>query len=352
MSDTPTYATLAEALAAFQATRPKLEKTNTATVTPRDNPASRYSYQYADLADVEETVLPLLGAVGLAWTCNTELAAGSFVLVCSLVHGASGEIRSSVFPLPGAGNPQALGSALTYFKRYALMMATGVSAAGEDDDGQRAQHSAQRRDEPRRQPQDRPDPGPGTRQGSADDAARAITRVGVAGLPELWERVTALGVAANKLSPRTAQALSDYLAAQDLPPETIPGQMAPHLVQGSLRALAAFVLARAASEALNEHEAHEVLSAYTAMVRTDQQFAAVRIPGGDTLGDYITLAAAALGAGDREANSDPERNPTPPWESDAGATGYDADDAEQHWAGGDDTEGHPGDNRAAVLEGT
>jgi ribosomal protein S20 len=46
----------------------------------------------------------------------------------------SGEKVSGEYPLPTGGSPQALGSAITYARRYCLCAVTGV-AADDDDDG-------------------------------------------------------------------------------------------------------------------------------------------------------------------------------------------------------------------------
>lgn len=343
---------LAAALAAFQNMRPDLAPTAEARIPPKDG-KSGYSYRYATLADVERAVLPPLGAVGLSWHCKTTMGDRGMLLVCALMH-ESGEALESVFPLPNPGNPQAFGSLLTYFKRYALMMATGVSAAEDDDDGAAAQQASQRRQEPQERPaQQRPDPGLGTRQGSANEAAKAILAARVDKLPSIWEQIQANGLGDWKVSNDTAQAMADFLAGLKLAPETIPGQMEPHLPGASLRGVAAFSLARAAQEAPSYAVAADADKAYTTLVRMDEKFAALRVPGGDKLGDYIALNAAARrepwDGQDRERNSDPEQNDSPPWKVDADPP-YGKQEQAPDISGYDD-EGDEGD-RPAVLEGT
>lgn len=351
------YPNLAAALAAFQADRPSLTKTNTADVVKEGR--KLYSYQYADLADVEETVLPMLGAVGIAWYCHTEAINGAMSLVCTLEH-ESGDRRSSVFPLQAKlTDPQGLGSYLTYFQRYALMMMTGVHAAGEDDDGQRAQASARQEPAERRETE-RPDPGPGTRQGGANDAAKAIIAASAEKLPGIWERVVALGIADNRLSANTGRSMMAHLDSLGISEDTVAGQMLPGLEDRNLRAIAAFQLVRLARQETTAEGTAKVDKAYMAMCQMDISFAALRIPGGDKLGDYLALRTASA----RAADSEPGYRSDPPWvtsadvpygqlENGPDVTAYDADDAEANDIGyGDDTEGHPGDNRAAVLEGT
>lgn len=127
--------TLAAALAAVQAKLPEVRKTETATVPMKSG--GKYSYTYADLADVSRAVLPLLGQNGLAFTCMPTInAAGRFVLAYSLLH-SSGEREGGEYPLPASGTAQEIGSAITYGRRYVLCAITGV-APDADDDGSAA----------------------------------------------------------------------------------------------------------------------------------------------------------------------------------------------------------------------
>jgi hypothetical protein len=130
---------LASALAAVQAELPKISKGETAKVDMKGG--GSYTYRYADLADISDAVLPLLGRNGLAFTtCPTVNAAGTFVLDYRLRH-TSGETVGGEYPLATQGGPQAQGSLITYARRYTLCAVTGV--APEDDDGQAAQRAAE-----------------------------------------------------------------------------------------------------------------------------------------------------------------------------------------------------------------
>jgi len=141
-------ATLAEALAAFQAKLPAIPKAATAKVSgkTKDGRPFEYEYGYADLADVSAVVLPALGAVGLSFsakpTLNTE---GKFVLAYRLLH-TSGEHDDGEYPLPSSSpgreiGAQEIGSAITYARRYVLCSMLGV-APDKDDDGAAASHPA------------------------------------------------------------------------------------------------------------------------------------------------------------------------------------------------------------------
>jgi primosomal protein N' len=121
---------LAAALAAVQRKLPDVRKAETAHVR---SDKGNYSYRYATLPDITKAVLPLLGENGLAWITRPTLVDDRFVLVYELLH-TSGEKVSGEYPLPTGGSPQALGSAITYARRYCLCAVTGV-AADDDDDG-------------------------------------------------------------------------------------------------------------------------------------------------------------------------------------------------------------------------
>lgn len=129
---------LAAALAAFQAEAPTVAKTKTAQVTPKNG--GSYSYSYADLADVCEAAYPLLAKHGLAFSCAPDLREG-WVIVGKLIH-TSGDSIEGCLPLYG-DTPQALGSSITYMRRYLLGSLTGI-VTDTDDDAQAAQHSSPR----------------------------------------------------------------------------------------------------------------------------------------------------------------------------------------------------------------
>ena len=132
-----THKNIIEALAAFQAELPKVGKNS---VNPH------FRNRYASLEDLSNTVLPLLGRHGLAWfTCPTHTEHG-LVLRYVLSHAVEGEITGD-YPLPSGVNPQQLGSALTYARRYCLGAVTGV-APDEDDDGNAASQPKQDPQEP------------------------------------------------------------------------------------------------------------------------------------------------------------------------------------------------------------
>ena len=121
--------TLDDALVALQANLPAIKKDNTADT-------GKYKYKYADLTEVSERIIPLLGPLGLAWVTAPNLTELGFGLSYELRH-VSGDKIAGFYPLPN-GAPQEIGSAVTYARRYALCAVTGVAPGGDDDDAKSA----------------------------------------------------------------------------------------------------------------------------------------------------------------------------------------------------------------------
>lgn len=117
----------------------------------RDTPVTvktdkgQYSYSFADLASITRTLYPLLAKHGLAFTAGPRITdRGQFVLSYRLLHD-SGQSIAGEYPLPAdVKSPQAMGSAITYARRYCLCAVTGVVT--DDDDGAAAQHAARDQD--------------------------------------------------------------------------------------------------------------------------------------------------------------------------------------------------------------
>lgn len=124
---------LAKALVAFQKELPKVGKDKTATVPTKAG--GSYKYTYADLGSLTHTVLPLLNKHGLSWVTFGRATDGGYELVGMLLH-ESGESLEGALPIYGR-QPQEIGSAVTYNRRYLLGCLTGV-VTEDDDDGKAA----------------------------------------------------------------------------------------------------------------------------------------------------------------------------------------------------------------------
>jgi len=114
-------------------------------------------YKYADLADIWDACRSPLTDNGLCVLQATRRTELGLELVTTLAH-TSGQWAASTLPVPPESDPQRLGSALTYVRKYALIAIVGLAA--EDDDGQAASsqgHGGQRQ-QTRQEPQGRQPP--------------------------------------------------------------------------------------------------------------------------------------------------------------------------------------------------
>jgi len=132
---------LVASLVKFQAAITSVKKTET-------NPY--YNSRYADLDAVWDMIRKPLTDNGLAVVQTTEIGDERLALITTLVHtsGQWWEFRYPLVPMKqrakeeGGGwwpaeDPQSIGSAITYARRYSLSAMLGISSE-EDDDGEKA----------------------------------------------------------------------------------------------------------------------------------------------------------------------------------------------------------------------
>jgi hypothetical protein len=95
-------------------------------------------YNYATLAGIWESCRKPLSDNGLAVVQQVTAATDKSITVRSILGHASGQSIPSELTMPVVGGTaQAVGSAITYARRYALMALVGI-VADEDDDGNAA----------------------------------------------------------------------------------------------------------------------------------------------------------------------------------------------------------------------
>jgi hypothetical protein len=114
------------ALCKFQATIGKVSK-------EANNPF--FKKKYASLANILDTIQKPLSECGLAFAQLPDNDA----LTTLLIHSESGEWIEASYKMPVAkqNDPQAMGSAITYARRYALGAILGLNI-DDDDDGEKA----------------------------------------------------------------------------------------------------------------------------------------------------------------------------------------------------------------------
>jgi len=172
-----THPNLATALAAFQAEMPTVAKSKRADVPTKTG--GKYSYTYADLADVTAVAMPVLARHGLSFVTMPRSGAQGLELRGVLLH-KSGESVKGALPIRG-NTPQEIGSSLTYMRRYLLGCLTGVVT--EDDDDAAAAQAAGRR-KPQAEPPSSDEPqGPTRRMSRAStDGPEMVTKAQSAAL--------------------------------------------------------------------------------------------------------------------------------------------------------------------------
>ena len=125
------------ALCKFQATIGKVSK-------EANNPF--FKSKYASLANILDTIQKPLSECGLAFAQLPDDDA----LTTILIHSESGEWLQASYKMPVAkqNDPQAMGSAITYARRYALGAILGLNI-DDDDDAEKAmgRQSVAKRDE-------------------------------------------------------------------------------------------------------------------------------------------------------------------------------------------------------------
>ena len=120
----------------------------------KDSSNPFYKSKYADLASVWDACREHLAANELS-VIQTLGNSGDDVTVISFLAHSSGEFfRSSVSAKPVKNDPQGLGSAITYLRRYSLAAIVGVAQI--DDDAEAAmgrKHEAKKQEEPKPDPE-------------------------------------------------------------------------------------------------------------------------------------------------------------------------------------------------------
>lgn len=103
-----------------------------------------FKSKYADLAQIIDTIRKPLADNGLSFVQLPVSSDGKIGVITRLGHSSGQWIQSVLMLRPVKDDPQGLGSALTYARRYSLSSVVGISADA-DDDG----NSASNKDKPK-----------------------------------------------------------------------------------------------------------------------------------------------------------------------------------------------------------
>ncbi len=96
----------------------------------KDNPF--FHSKYADINSMLEQVKPIINGYGLILTQPLSVIDGRLGINTFIMDAASEEHIASSCVLPQIEDPQKMGSAITYFRRYSLQSLLALEA--EDDD--------------------------------------------------------------------------------------------------------------------------------------------------------------------------------------------------------------------------
>ena len=124
------------------------QKSMEAVTKGRDNPA--FKSKYAELSAVLEAIVPALNAAGIAVLQSPAFDGEMLTVTTLLIHESGASVVSDLKLRPSKLDPQGIGSATTYGRRYSLLALAGV--APEDDDGNAASGPRQAPNEPKAAP--------------------------------------------------------------------------------------------------------------------------------------------------------------------------------------------------------
>lgn len=142
-----------------------------------------FNSTYATLSNILETIQVPLEESGLTFI---QLPDGDNLI--TIITHTDGEFLQSCYPInPGTKTPQAVGSAITYARRYALTAILGLNIE-EDDDGNAATHTPTNGQSQSKPEADKPeDKRPWLTEKQFNSAMERITN----GEPELYAKIKA-----------------------------------------------------------------------------------------------------------------------------------------------------------------
>ena len=124
------------ALAAAQGEFTEVERTLQATIKSRKGEDSSFKYEYAPLSEVLQAIRPALSKSGIAIMQFPFAGGGGVVTVRTMLGHKSGQWMYNDIRCRAEGDdPKALGSAITYLRRYAVQSIAGVAPESDDDGG-------------------------------------------------------------------------------------------------------------------------------------------------------------------------------------------------------------------------
>jgi hypothetical protein len=146
LTDRAARSAFAAALASMQPELPVVDRKGLITIHKKDMPKVAanviQSTPYALWEDINEAIRPLLSKFGFALSFRIKKA-DDRVEVTGVLSHREGHSEETVLSLPmdtsgSKNNVQAIGSSVSYGKRYTAMALLNITTRGEDDDGKAA----------------------------------------------------------------------------------------------------------------------------------------------------------------------------------------------------------------------
>lgn len=123
-----------EAFAAFKAEAPKLERSKEVSFG-----GNKAAYKYTPLDVIANTLGPILAKHGLSYNWRQESTKESITVTCVLRHTQGHSLENTLSagadPSGSKNAIQAIGSAVSYLRRYTLLGVIGMATSDEDMDG-------------------------------------------------------------------------------------------------------------------------------------------------------------------------------------------------------------------------
>lgn len=104
-------------------------------ITDETAQAGNRTYKYLNLATILKSIKPIFAKHGIGFYQRTyENKETQHVIVCTTIFNATEQCTICEYPVMLSGDPQQLGSAVTYARRYSLYAILGIFP-DKDDDG-------------------------------------------------------------------------------------------------------------------------------------------------------------------------------------------------------------------------
>lgn len=134
------------------------------TPVPKDSTNPFFKNKYADLSTIIEHTKAILNKHGL---CVSQVCEGENSVTTTLLHNSGQYLSGTLTLKPQKADPQGMGSAITYARRYALQSILGINTEDDDDANEASKQPAKK---PADKPKSEPEPQSKQSSGKPNDA--------------------------------------------------------------------------------------------------------------------------------------------------------------------------------------